>query len=187
MSENYDLGTAHAKIKVTADERGIKDAERAFAHWDKGMAEFKTTVGRLEHSINSLERSVDDLNSTVKRSEREFDKYDGTVKETSKSHSKLSNSINVLNGDFNTLIERLKTAGSLYAKLKAPTAFGIKFTKDVRSGEDSLKGLGKAFVSSGIAAAGLKIGLRSISLSSLGLNSGMQNGTGWRRFFLKLN
>lgn len=57
---NYDLGTAHGRIRIDSDTRGAKDADRV--------------AGTFEKTIRSLERQMTQLNSTMNRMESDLQK-----------------------------------------------------------------------------------------------------------------
>lgn len=70
----YDLGTAHGRIRLDADTRGAKTAERALESFERAIALIDKRLDQFERKLDSMER---ELLSTS----RAFDEASGSARD----------------------------------------------------------------------------------------------------------
>lgn len=186
MSENYDLGTARARIAFTADERNLRHAAQAFRNFERTLEGFKHNVERLERSVNRLEGELSGLSEEFSATNREVSRTANSITVFSRNSNRSGSIVRALNTDLSVLIQRLRVAHQAYSRFGGPLLLGSKFLRDLRRNEDSVFGLGRAFRTSGLAAAGFSLALNGVISRITDMKKARLEIRGWQAGFLKL-
>lgn len=75
-SPNYDLGTAHGRIKLDVDDRGAKTADRALNEFARTIRKLEKQFTTFNASLNKIEREIKNLGRDFNRTERDAKKFE---------------------------------------------------------------------------------------------------------------
>lgn len=93
---DYDLGTAHGRVKITADTSQVKQAESAVSSFARELRSISTSVTATNASLNRIESQLRSLTREYKRAEQAADDLGGV-------HVSLAKNIGNSSRDFNTI------------------------------------------------------------------------------------
>lgn len=116
-SPNYDLGTAHGRIKIDVDDRGTKQADRTLDQFartvkklERQFATFQTSLNKMEREIKNLGRDFNKTERDAKRYERATDDVDGAQVTAARSTSNWRVQLRNLGGTLSTASDTIRRA-----------------------------------------------------------------------------
>lgn len=116
-SPNYDLGTAHGRIKIDVDDRGTRQADRTLEQFvrtvkklERQFATFQTSLNKMEREIKNLGRDFNKTEKDAKRYERATDEVDGAQVNAARSTSNWRVQLRNLGGTLSTASDTIRRA-----------------------------------------------------------------------------
>ena len=175
----YDLGTAHGRIKIDVDDRGAKQADRSLTDLEKSMRELDARSAKVQASLGKVEKELSKLHYEMKRANDEAQKFDTTVDALNDDFGHAAQRTRDWTRELRTLTDWLHRA--VNAAERFGPSFGMisRFVRDFRN-NSSFTGFLGALGRSGAAAAGM----RMLSRQLFGVNAAMKNASGWQRNLL---
>lgn len=178
---DYNLGTAHGRIKIDVDDRGAKQAETSVNSLERTMQSLDKRLGAVQSSLNKLHSEMGRLTTELSKANKESERFDESVGMLDDNFLSASKHTREWSRDIGVLTHQIRQA------INAAEQFGPKifmlgnFAKSFRNGNGGIGGFLGALSKSGMAAAG--VGLLSRQL--FGINEAMKNVSGWQAKFLQ--
>lgn len=178
---DYNLGTAHGRIKIDVDDRGARQAETSVSSLEKTMQSLDRRMGAVQTSLNKLHTEMGRLTTELSKANKESERFDESVGMLDDNFLSASKHTREWTRDINVLTHQIRQAVNA-AEQFGPKIFMLgNFARSFRNSSGGVGGLLGALSKSGIAAAG--VGLLSRQL--FGINAAMKNVTGWQSKFLQ--
>lgn len=106
----YDLGTAHGKIKIDVDDRGAKTGERTLQQFNRTVKKFERQLATFESSLTKMEAELKKVAKDFVTGDRAARSYSGGVDKADGSQRKFSKSGASFSSVLSTAGEKLKAA-----------------------------------------------------------------------------
>lgn len=177
---NYDLGTAHGRIRIDADTRNVKAAETS-------VDSFRRTLNRLSVNAIGTNAALDRIERQLRQVTREYNRADRAANDFSGVHLAMTARI----GDGVQRFQQLRTtvqqiADTMRRGQHTWTTYGVpvvKLTQGVREfskHKNSLLGMGAALQKIGV----LSLGLTLVKNRFLGIGAALAGLSLWQRKLL---
>ncbi|AHZ95387.1 tapemeasure protein [Mycobacterium phage Damien] len=124
-SPNYDLGTAHGRIKLDVDDRGTKAADRALTQFTRSIKSLERQFVAFNASLNKIEREVKNLGRDFNRTERDAKSFERATDDVDAAQVNASRSTSGWRAQLRSLASTMGTAHDLIRRAaKSTTDFG---------------------------------------------------------------
>ena len=177
----YDLGTAHGRIKIDVDDRGAKQAKSSVDSFEVSMQQLDKRLAGVQRSLTSMERDLRVVADDIKKAEQEFSNFADTVDTTEQNISALDTTTKLFTGDLRTMIRTVNQAKNAFDTFAPKIKMVHGFMQGFHASSGGFTGLLRGFAQSG--AAGMGIGM--LTNKMFGLNKVMQNIPNWQRSLLR--
>lgn len=179
---NHDLGTARARVRIDADTRGARLAERALDSFERAIRSISGRVDRFETTLTEMERELNGAAREFRQAEREAKRFDTTMSHNESTIRRVRRETNLWSQDLTELSYRLKAVNHAAATMIPIGAALTKLIKEFRNTNGGAFGFLTAFAKSGGVVAGLTLMTGKFTAMSAALAS----VTGWRKRVLQL-
>lgn len=178
----YDLGTAHGRIKIDVDDSGAKKANQTVDQFEKTMRKLDSRMAEIQTSMNNVEQELRTLTREFKRANEEAGNLEDSIDNLDTSFSNTSISSRLFSEDIrfvtSKIIQMSRAAKTVISPLnhlqKIMRGFGAS-----RFGGSA--GLFDSLLKAGVLAAGVT----ALTNKLMGLDKVMQSATKWERGMLR--
>lgn len=173
----YDLGTAHGRIRIDTDDRGVKRS-------DQSLSRFEKTVRQFRRQLREFERRLTSVEDQLKQTARQFDKADQSAKRSDSTFRRVARTVKDV--DVNLLSMRrslveavnwLQRAHDAAQNLIDPLRILGGITLGLRRGTNTISGFGRAFTTWGAGLAAIRLLARRLS----GIDAQIKQMPKWAR------
>lgn len=180
---NYDLGTAHGRIKIDVDDKGAITADKDLSKLEASMAKLKAQGEKLQGSLSKVEAELDRLASNFRKADSSATSYQRSTDKVDTAQKRASGSSRNLSRDLSDLIRKFHEAAEA-ADTFAPALSALsRVAAAFKSNEKG--GLG-GFLASARKAGLASIGISALSNAFLGVGKATRDLPRWQKNLLTL-
>lgn len=179
---NYDLGTAHGRIKIDVDDRGAVQAQQTIQSLDKTMQSLDRRLASIQVSMNRMESEIRSMTNEFRKANQEAESLESSMSDLGSSFQNTGVSANYFRNDLSRLIAKMMVVKRTAQTVIPPLKMLQNVLNNYRS--SSFNG-GFGVLSSLFRSGAIAYGVTSLTQKMLGFHKAMQNASGWQRSILK--
>lgn len=179
---NYDLGTAHGRIKIDVDDRGAQQAQNVFANLEKTMQSLDRRLATMQLSMNRMESEIRGLAQEFRKANEEVENLENSVSELDSGFQSAGRS----SRSFASEVHQTAAKVIMFTRVAQRVIPPLQMLRTVFNSFNN-SNFGNTFgLLSGIFRSGaIAMGFKSLTSRILGFNKAMQNASGWQRSLMK--
>ena len=179
---NYDLGTAHGRIKIDLDDKASAAATRNLTEFQKTMESMDRKLGSMSANLSKIEKSLRDTGDGFDYAAGGVDDFDKSLGRANVSVLGSINNFRAQAQEIKHTAAEMKRMYDITDKYVAPV---FRLVQAQRQLGDSASGFSRA--TTGIKALGLThIGVGLLRDKFLGMHKAMENLPSWEKKILKV-
>ena len=178
----YDLGTAHGRIKIDVDDSGTKKANQTVDQFEKTMRTLDRRMAQMQTSMNNVEREIRALTREFQKANEEAESLEQSVNDLDSSFSHAGNASQAFGGDIRAASLQMMHMARV-AKTVVPPLSSLQ--KVMRSFSNSRYSGGFRVLDTLWKSGAIATGIGALTSRLIGLNKVMQNTKSWQRGMLR--
>lgn len=177
---DYNLGTAHGRIRIDSDNRGVKDADKNLNQFDKTVRNIEKQMRVMNDTMNRMEGNLQKVADSYEKATRETNKFSQSTNNASGNASRAGRSFRAMANDITFAAIAAQKATSALDKVVPVLSNLLRFNKEFKNADGVFKFF-QAFTKAGLATAGVAVLGRQI----IGVNNAVKNLTKNQQSILK--
>jgi hypothetical protein len=177
----YDLGTAHGRIKIDVDDRGAQQANRTVDKLERTMRSLDRSMSSMQSSMLRIETELKNLSTEFQRANKEAEELEQSVEDLGNQFQSSGRSSRLFSTDIQTLTGQMMTLTRV-AKTVIPP---LKTFQNVLSSMNNSNGGGLGFLNALVSSGAALSALSLMTNKFLGLGKVMDNAPRWRLNMLR--
>lgn len=179
---DYDLGTAHGRIKIDVDDRGAAGAQQNLSKLEQNFKSLDRHMAAMQRSLTNLERDLNVIANDFRKAQAEMDSFADSTDRLDDNLRSTSQAARLFSGDIRTVVATVRTLKGVFDVVNPKLQMFRKFYGGFRSHNNAIAGVAAGLKNIGIASMGLHMATARI----LGFKKAMADIPNWQRNILRV-
>lgn len=167
---DFNLGTAHGRIRIDSDNRGVKDADKNLNQFDKTVRNIEKQMRVMNDTMNRMEGHLQKVADSYEKATRETNKFSQSTNNANSNANRASRSFRTMAADIAFVTRNAQQAATALDKVVPVLSNLLRFNREFKNTDGVFKFF-QAFTKAGLATAGLAVLGRNI----IGVNKAVQS------------
>ena len=179
---DYDLGTAHGRIKIDYDDTGAKKAKASTSDIERNMEKLDRRMAQIQRTMTGLERELKNLANVMQQAAEETGDFEEEIDDLHHGFDRLHGSSGTAAQDMLRLAKNMEKAARAARTIIPPMTTLYQVVTKFQAGKGGFVGFLRALGGTGVAS----LGIGGLTNRLLGLNKAMKDVPRWQQQILKL-
>lgn len=180
---NYDLGTAHGRIKIDVDDRGAVQADRNLADFERTIQSLDRRMAAMQTSLGNMERDLRVIANDFRNAAAEMEGMADSADHLDSSLRNASVASRAFSGDIRSMITVGRQLKSVFDEINPKVQMFRRFYSGFSSRNGGFTGVVAGLSRLGVAS----MGLNALKNHILGVNKVMSEIPNWQKHILRLS